>query len=127
MVRILLSLSLMAGTPALAAPEEAKFENVGQTFADAETCRVRLATLVKDARRQDYVAAEGPYSVAADDDRAHMIRAEAGGHRITEYRCQSGALSSRSWTHEMAKGEEPFTIDSVARDADWLKHPSEKQ
>ncbi|HEY0444859.1 MAG TPA: hypothetical protein VGD19_00235 [Allosphingosinicella sp.] len=117
---VLIALSLMAA-PALAASQEAPFEPVAQSFADAGACRLHLAALVSDARGRDYAAAEGPYAIAEGDERAHMVQTEQRGHRITEYRCQSAALSSRSWTHEMDQGEEPFTIDSVARKADWLK------
>ena len=110
----------------LAAPE-ARFEPVGTTFADDAACRTALTSLVKKASGKGYAVAKGPYVVARGDTRIHLIRAEAKAHAITEYRCVSGALSTRTWRHSMAKADEPFTIESVARNAEWLKkRPGEK-
>ena len=106
-----------------AAGPEAPFVPSAERFADAAACRVHLEGVVGEARQQDYVAVEGPYAIAEDDVRIHMVRAEASGHRIDEHRCLGADLSARSWRHAMegASAEEAFTIESVARKAEWLK------
>lgn len=111
---------------ALAAAETVPFEPSAERFADAVACRVHLEELVGEARRQDYVAVEGPYAIAAGDVRIHMVRAEGNGHRIQEHRCLGAQLSVRDWRHGMgtADADEPFTIESVARKAEWLKKGS---
>src|SRR3546814_2554857 len=80
-----------------------------------------------EARGQDYVAVEGPYAIAEGDVRIHMVRAEGSGHRIREHRCLGAELGARDWPHGMGTGdaEEPFTIESVARKAEWLKRSEE--
>jgi hypothetical protein len=110
----------------LAAAEPAEFEPSAEHFTDAAACRVHLEGLVSEARGQDYAVVEGPYDLAEGDVRIHMIRAETNGHRIAEHRCLGTKLSARSWRHGMGKeeAEEPFTIDSVARKAEWLKKGS---
>ena len=116
MIRAFLPLLLVA------AAQPAEFEPV-QSFADAAACRAHLEGLVEQARRQGVDAVEGPYAIAAGDVRIHMVRAEADGHRIDEHRCLGGELSARSWRHTMRRGDAdaPFTIESVARSAEWLK------
>lgn len=109
------------------ADEPAPFEPATQTFADAASCKAHLAGLAAAARRGDYAAVEGPYEIAAGDVRIHMVRAEREGHRIGEHRCLGGALSSRSWRHSLAPAEEEFTIESAARDAEWLKQDAPEQ
>lgn len=122
MIRALLPLLLIA------AAEPAEFEPA-QRFADAAACRTHLEGLVEQARQQDFDAVEGPYSIAAGDVRIHMVRSEADGHRIDEHRCLGAELSARSWRHTIsrAKADEPFTIESVARNAEWLKKGSGKE
>ena len=111
---------------ALAAAEPAAFEPSAERFADAAACRSHLESVVKAARGQDYDVVEGPYAIADGDVRIHMIRAEADGHRIDEHRCLGAELSARSWRHSMGRSEsdEPFTIESGARKAEWLKKGS---
>lgn len=104
-----------------APPEPAPFVPSAERFADAAACGARLLALVREARGQDYAAVEGPYAIAEGDIRIHMVRAEEGGHRITEQRCLGPALASRSWRHAMEEADEPFTIESAARKAEWLK------
>ncbi|HEY9553197.1 hypothetical protein [Allosphingosinicella sp.] len=108
---------------ALASAEPVEFKPSAERFADAATCRVHLEELVGEARGQDYVAVEGPYAIAEGDVRIHMVRAEGSGHRIREHRCLGAELGARDWPHGMGTGdaEEPFTIESVARKAEWLK------
>ena len=106
----------------LAAAEPAQFEPSPERFADAAACRSHLEGLVAGARQGDYVAVQGPYDLETGDVRIHMIRAEDGGHRIFEHRCLGSDLSARSWLHAMtASGDEPFTVESAARKAEWLK------
>lgn len=112
---------------AAAAPGEAPFEPSPERFSDAAACRAHLGTIVAEARRAGFDAAVGPYALAPADLRAHTVRAEGSGHRISEYRCDAARLSARSWIHSMAPPEEAFTVESVARGADWLKHRGRQQ
>ena len=59
--------------------------------------------------------------LVAGDVRIHFVRAEGAGHRIDEQRCLGERLSGRSWTHSMEPDEPEFTVESVARTAEWLK------
>lgn len=106
---------------AAAAPDETPFEDSASSFADAAACKAHLIGVATDARAGDYDAVEGPYEIAAGDVRIHMVRAEGPGHRIAEHRCLAEKLSGRSWNHRMEPEEEPFTVESVARTAPWLK------
>ena len=106
---------------AAAAPDETPFENSATSFTDAAACRAHLATVATGARGENYDAVEGPYEIATGDVRIHMVRAEGLGHRIAEHRCLAEKLSGRSWNHRMEPEEEPFTVESVARTAPWLK------
>jgi hypothetical protein len=85
-----------------------------RTYRDASTCSAELASLVRASTPPAYAAAAGPYRVAADDHRAHRIRARDWGHEIEEFRCLSAALSSRRWTHAMSDVK-PFTIEDIGR------------
>ena len=123
MIALLLAL-LLAPSPA---DEPAPFEPGRESFADAGACKAHLFSLAAEARRGDYAAVEGPYDIAAGDVRIHMVRAEREGHRIAEHRCLGSALSSRSWRHSLAPAEEEFTIESVARNAEWLKQDAPEQ
>jgi hypothetical protein len=105
----------------LAAMDETPFEARPERFADAAACKAHLAALATGARGGDYDAVEGPYEIAAGDVRIHTVRSEALGHRIDEQRCLSEKLSGRSWNHRMEAEEAPFTVESVARTAPWLK------
>lgn len=125
MIRILLALPLLAAA-AGSGHEPPEFEASSERFADAGACRGHLQRLVADARGARFDAAEGPYDFAAGDVRAHTVRAEGGGHRISEYRCAEALLSARTWTRSMA-GEEEFTVESVARSAPWLKNGGREQ
>lgn len=116
MTRFILTL-LLAAAPAMA--EEAPFKASAELFADAAACRSHLDALVLAAR--DYDAIRGPYVIGEGDIRIHMVRAEGSGHRIWEHRCLAEKLSERSWSHEMGPAEEEFTVESVARNAEWLK------
>ena len=104
-----------------AAAEETPFEAGAERFADAAGCKAHLATMAADARGGGYDAVEGPYELAAGDVRIHLVRSEGKGHRIAEHRCLAEKLSGRSWSHSMEAEEEPFTVESVARSAPWLK------
>jgi hypothetical protein len=105
---------------------EAPFEPSAQSFADAAACKAFLAARAVEARGQGFDAVEGPYAVGAGDVRIHTVRAEGRGHRIAEQRCLDSALSARSWRHSLEGPEEsaeetPFSPESVARSAPWLK------
>ena len=113
--------------PLLAAARETPFEASPERFVDAAACHAHLERLVGEARRGGFEAVRGPYALAPADVRAHTVRAEGAGHRITEYRCDEARLSARSWTHSMEPAEEAFTVESVARNADWLKHRGRQQ
>ena len=117
---------LLLGVPA-AASEETPFEPAREAFADAAACKGHLAGLVLAARGQSYEAVEGPYDIAAGDTRIHMVAVEGNGHRISEHRCMAEKLSARSWVHSMMAEEEAFTVESVARSAEWLKPGKAKQ
>jgi hypothetical protein len=111
---------------AAAAGGETPFEAEPRSFADAAACKIFLATRAGEARGAGYDAVEGPYEIAAGDVRIHTVRAEGRGHRIDEQRCLGAALSARSWRHsleedELEREEAPFTVESAARSAAWLK------
>jgi hypothetical protein len=94
-------------------------------FADAAQCKAALAARAGEALGRGFDAVEGPYEVAAGDVRIHTVRAEGRGHRIDEQRCLGASLSERSWTHSLEDGEEtPFTAESAARSAPWLRKGS---
>jgi hypothetical protein len=112
---------------AAAQAEPAAFEPDDRSFADAAACQAHLVTLAEAARASGDEIVEGPYGIAPGDVRIHMIRADGDGHRITEHRCLDAALASRSWRHSMAGAEQEFTIESVARDAEWLKQDAPEQ
>lgn len=123
MVRLALCLPLLfAASAALADPPE--FVNAAERFDDAGGCLLHLQQLVDEARSAGFDAAEGPYAIAASDVRAHTVRAEGLGHRISEYRCADGALSSRSWVERMDhRADGAFSIESLAQ-AEWLEQGS---
>lgn len=131
MIRTLLAVPLLAAAVAAAAsdtpPAEIPFTAAAQVFADAPACRAHLRALVAEARADPADAAEGPYEIGAGDVRAHIVQPDGSGHRITEFRCLEAQLGSRSWTHSMEAEEEEFTVDSVARRADWLKDGRRQQ
>lgn len=83
-----------------------------RSFADPAACVAHLTALVAASRPPAYDAAAGPYRIAADDTRAHRVRAEAWGHEIEEFRCVGPALSSRRWSKSMS-GVRPFTIEDI--------------
>lgn len=119
---MILGLLLLAGAAGLDA--ETPFEAAGRSFADAAACKSFLAGRAGDARGQGYDAVEGPYELAAGDVRIHTVRAEGRGHRIDEQRCLGASLSGRSWRHSLEDEEPeepPFTAESAARSAPWLK------
>ena len=109
----------------LIAAAEVPFEASGEVFADPAACKLRLASLAGDA--VGYDAVEGPYEVGRGDIRIHMVKAEGAGHRITEHRCLLAKLSARSWSHRMEGEAGEFTVESVARDAPWLKKDRAQQ
>ena len=109
----------------LAASGEAPFEPSAERFADAALCRAHLQSIVTAAAGYD--AVRGPYDLAEDDVRIHLIRTEENGHRIWEHRCLGASLSARTWQHAMAAAEDDFTIESVARNAEWLKKDAPQQ
>ena len=117
---LLLAPLLLAAAPHVD-PALPDFEAASERFANAVGCRAHIVGIVADARRGGADAAEGPYDLEPGDVRAHVVRAEGSGHRIAEYRCLAERLSARSWTHQMAAVEEEFTVESVARRAEWLK------
>lgn len=124
MIRILASTLIAAAAPAPAADEVA-FQPSSEHFADAAACRASLERTISAA--QDYEVVRGPYAITDGDVRIHMVRAEGSGHRIWEHRCVDKVLSSRTWNHSMEAAEEPFTIESAARKAEWLKKEAPKQ
>ena len=72
--------------------------------------------LLADARGGDFDAVEGPYTIAPADVRAHMVRAEGLGHRISEFRCAGAQLSSRSWVERMDhRADGAFSIEAASR------------
>ena len=125
MVPTFLALPLLALAAATAvAAEPPEFEDSTERFADAGICLGYLRHIVAEARAGEYDAAEGPYEVAPADVRAHTVRAEGLGHRISEYRCAGAALSSRSWLERMDdRADGAFSIESLAG-AEWLEQGS---
>ena len=123
MFRTLLALPLLAaGTLATAEPPE--FGAAPERFSNAADCQGHLQQVVTDARAGDFDAAEGPYPIGPADVRAHTVRAEAFGHRISEYRCEGAQLSTRSWVERMERREAgAYSIDSLAG-AQWLEQGS---
>jgi len=121
MIRTLLVLPLLAlATAAAAADEPPEFQSAAEHFNNAAACLGFLEHVVADARGGDFDAAEGPYAIGPGDMRAHTVRAEGLGHRISEYRCAGAELSARSWVHRMDRRTDgAFSIDSLAG-ADWL-------
>jgi hypothetical protein len=118
MIPALLLLLAAAGVDAV---EETPFEPSSRSFADAAACKAFLATQAEEARHGGFDAVEGPYVLAAGDVRIHTVRADGSGHRIHEQRCLAEKLSARSWRHALVADEPEFTVESVARSADWLK------
>ena len=129
MRRLFLTFVLSAASAPLFASPEAPFEPSSKVFATAEACRAHLTAFVAGARARGDAAAEGPYQVTPGDVRAHAVVIAGSGHRITEHRCLSEKLSSRTWRHSMenAEAEETETIDSMAAKAEWLKKPRSEQ
>ena len=123
MIRKLLALPLLSAA-AVAAAEPPEFEPSGTAFADPGACLGHLQHLVAGARAGDFDAVEGPYEVAAADMRAHMVRAEGLGHRISEFRCAGAEFSQRSWVERMDRRTDgDFSIESLAQ-AQWLEQGS---
>lgn len=122
---ILLGSFLATSAPAWA--EEAPWEPHAERFADAAACVTRLRELAVSMSREDFDVVRGPYDIAAGDTRFHTVKPEGNGHRIDEYRCLENRMSSRGWTHSMEDADEPFTVDSAARDAEWLKKDGPEQ
>ena len=122
MARLIIFAALIA-SPALA--EEAKFEPSSTRFPSAAACRAHLSELVASA--SGYEIAKGPYDLAEGDARIHLVRLDGAGHHIWEHRCLGEALSSRNWRHQMEEVEEPFTAESAARKAEWLKKAAPEQ
>ena len=123
MIRTLLALPLLVAASAAAA-EPPEFENAAERFDDAGACLGHLRHIVADARGGDFDAAEGPYSIGPLDVRAHTVRSEGLGHRISEYRCADALLSSRSWVERIDhRADGAFSIESLAG-AEWLEQGS---
>ena len=125
MTRTLIVLALLAAASPAAASDETPFEPSTELFADAKACRAHLERTVTSA--QDYEVVRGPYVLTDGDVRVHLVRAEGNGHRIWEHRCVDKVLSSRTWNHSMAAADEDFTVESVARTAEWLKKGAPKK
>ena len=125
MIRTLCALPLLVvATAAAVASEPPEFENSSEPFGDAVACSGHLAEIVALARGGDFDGAEGPYEIGPDDMRAHTIRAEGLGHRISEYRCAGAQLSSRTWVERMDRRTEgAYSIESLAS-AQWLEQGS---
>ena len=122
MFRTLLALPLLAFASAAAA-DPPDFRSAAR-FADSGACLGHLEQVVTLARGSDFDAVEGPYAIAAEDLRAHTVRAEGLGHRIAEYRCEGAQLSERSWVERLDRSTDgPFSIESLAR-AVWLEQGS---
>ena len=119
---MLISLLLFAAAASHEAPFEPK-----RAFADAAACQAHLAGLADAAQSDGSDSVKGPYEIAAGDVRIHMVRAEGAGHRIEEHRCLGEKLGARSWTHKMEEEDAPFTVESAARDAAWLKQGAAEQ
>jgi lipoate-protein ligase A len=107
--------------PLLLLAVESPFEASDEQFSSAAACKARLETMADAARHQRFDAVEGPYDIEAGDVRIHTVAAEGHGHRIAEHRCLAEKLSSRSWSHSLEPEDPAFTVESVARNADWLK------
>ena len=116
----MIALLLLLATPHAMHGEE-PFVASAEHFSTAAECKARLAAMADDARHERFDAVEGPYDLAAGDVRIHTVAAEGNGHRIAEHRCLAEKLSSRSWRHSMEEEETDFTVESVARSAEWLK------
>jgi len=115
---------LLAAAATAAADGETPFEPSARSFADSAACKAFLATHVREARDKGFDAVEGPYQLAAGDVRIHTVRAEGRGHRIEEQRCLGAALWGGSGRHSLGDEESeepPFTAESAARSAPWLK------
>ena len=118
-----LALPLLAVASAAAA-EPPDFQNAPEHFADASGCRSHLQQLVDVARRADFDAVEGPYALTGTDLRAHTVRAEGLGHRISEYRCEGARLSARTWLERLDhRADGAYSIESLAG-AHWLDQGS---
>jgi hypothetical protein len=123
MIRTFLALPLLVAASAAAA-EPPEFENAAERFVHAGACLVHLRHIVADAQGGDFDAAEGPYSIGPLDVRAHTVRSEGLGHRISEYRCADALLSSRSWVERIDhRADGAFSIESLAG-AEWLEQGS---
>ena len=123
MIRTLLAVSLL-GAASAAAADPPEFQVSSERFADPAACAGRLEQILAAARGGDFDAVEGPYTIAESDVRAHTVRAEGLGHRISEYRCASAELSSRSWVERMDhRADGAFSIESLAK-AEWLEQGS---
>ena len=120
MLRTLFALPLLALASAAAA-DPPPFENAPEHYGDAAACKGHLEQVVAEARGADYDAAEGPYALSATDVRAHTIRADGLGHRVSEYRCEGAQLSARSWVERLDhRAEGAYSIESLAG-ARWLE------
>jgi hypothetical protein len=120
MFRTLLALPLLALASAAAA-DPPEFEYAPDRFGDASACLGHLRQIVDTARGADFDAVEGPYGLSASDVRAHTIRGEGLGHRVSEYRCEGAQLSARSWVERMDhRADGAFSIESLAG-AQWLE------
>ena len=119
----LLALPLIALASAAAA-DLPPFANAAETYRDAAACRNHLEQVVDEARSGDFDAVEGPYALTAGDVRAHTVRSDGLGHRVSEYRCEGAQLSTRSWVERLdRRAEGPYSIESLAG-AHWLEQSS---
>ena len=120
MSRILFALPLLALASAASA-DPPEFENAPERFIDARECQGHLQQIVDTARGGDFDVVEGPYALSPSDVRAHMIRADGLGHRVSEYRCEDAQLSARTWIERMDhRADGAFSIESLAS-AQWLE------
>ena len=115
------ALLLLAAAAAPGSLEEVPFEAATLSFSDAAACKAYLASQAEEARHGGFEAVEGPYALSAGDVRIHTVRADGSGHSIHEQRCLAARLSARVWRHAMVADEPEFTVESVARSAEWLK------
>jgi hypothetical protein len=95
------------------------------SYSSAEQCRDRLSGIVRDARGYD--AVRGPYALAEGDVRIHLVRAEGGGHVVTEHRCIGIDHETRSWRHALGTEDEAVTIEGWAARAPWLQKGAAEQ